>query len=77
MVYAEDMPAPNIKGERSNLIAACHRLTMLRVAWDPFQRCIIMTCAECGAPVMAAKVERRSKIEVVGQIPPRTEEGNA
>lgn len=61
-MYAEDLPAPKVNSAPDVLQSACHRISMVNVVWDAYERVAVLVCAECGSPVVGLKVEKRNKL---------------
>ena len=61
-LYAEDMPKPP-EGMNSAWVACkCHDIRLLRLAWVPSDRVLVLLCADCGQPNARIKVESKLKI---------------
>lgn len=66
--YAEDLPPlpPNVKA--AALHANCHNVTLVRIAWHPEDRTLMMLCGECGKLNALIKVDTKLKIVPPGRI---------
>ena len=62
LAYAEDLPPPRLDQQKHQLLCKCHNIGLARLVWEPYERVLVVLCAETGAPAFGIKVEKRNKL---------------
>ena len=69
VLFAEEMPPPKLDGAPHTLMCQCHKMGMVRVKWDAYERVLVLLCAESGRPVLGVKVEKKNRLALDPQRP--------
>lgn len=73
LAYAEDLPGPKLDHQPHALLCLCHKVGIMRVLWDPYERALVLVCAESGMPTVGVKVEKKNRLLLDPQRPGQEE----